>query len=200
MALEVSAGNYPVYYAVTEDNRVARWRPFVHWIMAIPHLIIGAFLSFAGAFAVMISWFAIVFTGKMPEGLANFIIMGQRYNARANGFALWLTEQYPPFDFSSTAGDPGNYAIRLDITPALEGRNRLTVLLRYFTMIPIMFFFFIVFIGVYFVNLIAFFAILFTGRYPVGMRSFVCRALRLGQRATAYANLLTDQYPPFALE
>lgn len=199
MALE-TAGNYPIYFAATEDNTVARWRPLVHWIMFIPHNIIGNVLSYAAFVCEVISWFAILITGKMPAGLANFIIMAQRYNLRATGFFLGLTEQYPPFEFSTTPEDPGNYAIRLDVRPELENRNRLTVGLRIFWLIPIALFTIVVYIGVSIVALIAWFAVLFTGKYPTGMRDFVLKGFRLGQRVSGYAALLTDEYPPFELQ
>lgn len=199
MALETAA-NYPVYYAVSEDNKVANWRPLVHWIMWIPHYIVGYVLQIVAFICEVISWFAIMFTGKMPEGLANLIIMSQRYNARATGFMLGLTEQYPPFEFATTAGDPGDYAIRLDVNPALEGRNRLTVFFRLFMLIPIGLFTMVVFIGAYIVMILAWFAVLFTGTYPTGMRDFVIKAFRLMQRVSGYGALLTDEYPPFSLD
>lgn len=198
MALETAA-DYPLYFAVTEDNRMARWRPFLQYIMAIPHLIVAGILSYASQFGAVIAWFVIMFTGRLPAGLANFMIMVQRFNARATGFALGLTEQYPPFDFDTTAADPGNYAIRLDVRPELENRNRMTVFFRIFMVIPIALFAGVILIGAYVVGLVAWFAVLFTGHYPVGMRDFVIKAFRLLQRVTAYGSLLTDQYPPFAL-
>lgn len=199
MALETTQ-NYPVYFAITEDNTVARWRPFLQYVMAIPHLFIGAILSSAAGFCQIIMWFAIMFTAKMPPGLANFTIMAQRYNARAQSFALGLTEQYPPFEFASTAADPGGYAIRLDVNPAYENRSRLTVFFRVFMVIPIAIFWTIISIASALVGIVAWFAVVITGAYPVGMRNFVAKASRLGQRVTAYSGLLTDQYPPFALE
>ena len=198
MTLE-TASNYPVYYAVSEDNKIANWRPLVQMLMAIPHLIIASVLGQVSQVCTVISWFIILFTGKMPPGLANFIIMSQRYNARASGFAFGLTEQYPPFEFDMTASDPGNYAIRLDINPELEDRNRLTVGFRIFMLIPIAIFTAIVFIGVAFVAFAAWFAVLFTGTYPTGMRNFVIKGSRLSERVNGYGNLLTDQYPPFEL-
>lgn len=195
-----STTNYPVYYAVSEDNKVARWRPFVQLIMALPHLFIGGIMNYASQFCVMISWFVVVITGKLPAGLANFIIMVQRYNARAGGYAFGLTEQYPPFDFSTTAGDPGDYAIRLDVNPALEKRNRLTVFFRFFIMIPIMIFWYVMVFASGFVAMIAWFAVIATGRYPVGMRNFVIKAQRLSQKVIGYVSLLTDEYPPFSLD
>ena len=47
---------------------------------------------------------------------------------------------------------------------------------------------------------VAWVAVVITGTYPVGMRNFVAKATRLGQRVIAYGGLLTDEYPPFALE
>lgn len=200
MALETNAGAYPVYFAATPDNKVANWRPLAHGIMSIPHLIIGSFLGMAAGFCQFIAWFAILITGKLPEGLANFMMMALRYNMRANTFYLGLTEQYPPFEFASTAGDPGDFPIRLDFTPELEGRNRLTVFFRFIMIIPLMFMMMFVAIGVYVVVIIAWFAVLFTGRYPEGMRNFVLKFFRFMARVQGYGSLLTDQYPPFALE
>ena len=200
MALEAVV-NYPVYYAVTETNTVARWRPLADWAMAIPHFVVSYVVDIVGQFCTIISWFAILFTGKMPEGLANIIIMSQRYSLRVTGFFLGLTEQYPPFEFETiTAADPGNYALRYDVRPELANRNRLTVAFRIFMVIPIAIFWYIVTIGAYAVAIVAWFAVLITGAYPVGMRSFVIKALRLGARVGAYGACSTDQYPPFAVE
>lgn len=199
MAME-SVSTYPTYYAVTEENKVANWRPLAHSAMVIPHLIVGYALNVVGQVCAFIAWFAIMFTGKMPLGLANVIIMSQRYSLRAAGFYYGLTEQYPPFEFEAQAADPANYAIRYDVNPELENRNRVTVFFRLFMMIPIMIFLYVVMIGTMFVGLAAWFAVLFTGEYPVGMRNFVIRSFRLGARIGAYGSLLTDQYPPFALE
>ena len=167
MALETTA-SYPVYFAVSEDNKIANWRPLAHGVMAIPHLIVGSILHFVAQICVTISWFAILFTGKMPEGLANIIVMAQRYWLRAQGFYLGLTEQYPPFEFEAQQADPGNYAIRFDANVQLEDRNRVTVFFRMFMMIPIMIFAYLVMVGIGIVAFIAWFAVLFTGEYPVG--------------------------------
>ncbi|NNE72207.1 MAG: DUF4389 domain-containing protein [Acidimicrobiales bacterium] len=199
MATAVPA-NYPVYFAASDDNEVANWRPLAHWLMVIPHAIVANVLSYASNILVFVSWFIILFTGKMPDGMARFITMAMRYNARTYSFALGLTEQYPPFEFEVQNEDPGNYAVRLDINPALEGRNRLTVFFRIFMLIPIGLFMIVVFIAAYVVMIIAWFAVLFTGTYPHGMRNFVIGVFRAGQRFSGYANLLTDEYPPFSLD
>jgi len=195
-----SATAYPVYYAVSEDNKIARWRPFVQMFMAFPALFVGAIMNYASQICSVIAWFAILITGKMPAGLANFIIMVQRFNARAGGFAFGLTEEYPPFDFTTTPGDPANYAIRLDVNPALENRNRLTVFFRIFMMIPVMIFWYVISIGGAIVGMVAWFAVIATGSYPVGMRNFVIKAQRYSQKFLGYGSLLTDEYPGFSLD
>ena len=199
MATAVPA-NYPVYFAASDDNKVANWRPLAHWLMVIPHYIINQVLNYIAFLVAVIAWFIILFTGKMPDGLARFLAMAMRYNVRMMSFFLGLTEQYPPFEFDTVNADPGNYAVRLDINPALEGRNRLTVFFRIFMMIPIGLFLLVVWIGAYVVSIIAWFAVLFTGTYPAGMRNFIVGVFRASQRASGYFYLLTDEYPPFSLD
>jgi hypothetical protein len=75
-----------------------RGLPLVKWLLAIPHYIILGFL-FIGAFgAVVIAWFAILFTGRFPRGLFDFLVGVGRWTNRVNAYALILvTDQYPPF-------------------------------------------------------------------------------------------------------
>ena len=78
--------------------RLNRGLPLVKWLLAIPHYIILGFL-FIGAFgAVVIAWFAILFTGRFPRGLFDFLVGVGRWTNRVNAYALILvTDQYPPF-------------------------------------------------------------------------------------------------------
>jgi hypothetical protein len=191
---------YPATIEVQTPDKVANWRPLVQWILAIPHLIIaGAMRNVAGAVAV-ISWFVIMFTGNLPEGLANFQIMILRYAARAQAYSGFLYEDYPPFEFAMAPGEPGGSPVDLTVRPVLENRNRLTVGLRIFWIIPAMFFAFVIFIVGAICWFLAFFAVLFTGHWPEGLRSWVMKMLRVGVRLEAYAFLLTDEYPPFATD
>lgn len=190
---------YPVNLELDASEEVANWRPLVHWLLGIPHLAIANVLSNLGGVIAVISWFAVVFTGRLPQGLADFQCFVIRYQARAFSYVLWLREPYPPFDFSITSTDPGGDPLRVDIRPQLENRNFVTVLLRLFWAIPIALFFFVVSVAASVAVFIAFFAVLFTGRWPAGLRTFVIGTLRLWVRLTAYFDLLVDDYPPFAL-
>jgi hypothetical protein len=189
---------YPVDLELDAPAEIANWRPLVHWLLDIPHLLIANVLGNVASVIGVISWFAIVFTGRLPEGLANLQCMVIRYSARAYSYALWLREPYPAFDFTMSPTDPGGDPLRVNIRPQLENRNRLTVGLRFIWAIPIALFLCVVGIAAMVVSLIAFFAVLFTGRWPEGMRRFIVGTLRLGVRVSAYIYLLVDDYPPFS--
>ena len=81
-----------------------RWAPLVKWLLAIPHLIALLFLWIA-AFAVVVSaWFAILFTGRYPRRMFNFLEGVLRWDQRVIAYALVLTtDRYPPFSLSAAA-------------------------------------------------------------------------------------------------
>jgi Domain of unknown function (DUF4389) len=85
-------------YPYPEAPRLNRWLPLVKWLLAIPHYIVLAFLYLGAFFAVIIAWFAILFTGSYPRGLFDFVVGVFRWHNRVVGYALTLvTDEYPPF-------------------------------------------------------------------------------------------------------
>jgi Domain of unknown function (DUF4389) len=75
-----------------------RWLPLVKWLLAIPHFIVLVFLGIGAFFVVIFAWFAILFTGRYPRGLFDFVEGVFRWGARVEGYALLLvTDRYPPF-------------------------------------------------------------------------------------------------------
>jgi hypothetical protein len=190
---------YPVVLELHSDTKIANWRPLVHWLLGIPHLAIANVLGNVGGVLALVSWFAILFTGALPPSLAAFQCMVIRYNVRAVSYALWLRESYPAFDFSMTEADPGDDAVRVDIVPAYEARNKLTVALRFLWIIPAALFGFVLSIAAGAVSFVSFFAVLFTGTYPAGLRTFMVRSGRFFVRLSAYGYLLTDEYPALEL-
>jgi Domain of unknown function (DUF4389) len=179
---------------------IGRWRPLLQWVLAIPHFVVLYLLNIAGEVVGLISWFAILFTGRLPKGLADFQCMVQRYSTRVSTYAAGLHAQYPPFDFTTTAADPGGYAAAVEFTVPLDGRNRLTCALRIIWMIPaaiVTFLILIVAAVCWFVGAIA---VLFTGSWPEGLRAWVLKGLRASLRLSAYQWLLTDEYPPLSFD
>jgi hypothetical protein len=75
-----------------------RWLPLVKWFLAIPHYIVLFFLWIAAVVAVVIAWFAILFTGRYPRGLFDFVLGVIRWGNRVIAYAFVLvTDEYPPF-------------------------------------------------------------------------------------------------------
>ena len=78
-----------------------RWLPLVKWFLAIPHYIVLIFLGLAAIVCVIFAWFAILFTGRYPRGLFDFVVGVLRWGNRVSGYAfLLVTDRYPPFRLS----------------------------------------------------------------------------------------------------
>ena len=78
-----------------------RWLPLVKWLLAIPHYIVLVFLWLAAFFVIIFAWFAILFTGRYPRGLFEFVVGVGRWTNRVTAYAFVLvTDQYPPFSLS----------------------------------------------------------------------------------------------------
>jgi hypothetical protein len=192
---------YPATFDVDRQDRIANWRPLVQWLLAIPHLLILNALQTVSRVVAVVSWFAIVFTGTLPDGLARLQSLYIRYNNRTIAYAGFLRDDYPPFTYDTVAPEPGDYPpVRTGFTPELENRNRVTVGFRLILAIPQIIVVLILGIAAIVVWLIGLFAVLFTGRWPEGLRAFVVGVMRWGTRVEAYVGLLTDTYPPFSLE
>jgi hypothetical protein len=90
-------------YAYPDAARdLNRWLPLVKWLLAIPHYVVLFFLDIAAVVAVVVAWFAILFTGRYPRGLFDFVEGVFRWHNRVIAYALVLvTDRYPPFRLSA---------------------------------------------------------------------------------------------------
>ena len=78
-----------------------RWLPLVKWLLAIPHYIALAVLGLAAFVCIVIAWFAILFTGRYPRGLFDFVVGVGRWGVRVSAYAfLLVTDRYPPFSLN----------------------------------------------------------------------------------------------------
>ena len=83
------------------QNDLNRWMPLVKWLLAIPHYIILFFLAIAAFVVIIIAWFAILFTGRYPQGLFDFVVGVIRWGTRVQGYAfILITDRYPPFSLN----------------------------------------------------------------------------------------------------
>ena len=84
-----------------DAHQLNRWLPLVKWFLAIPHYFVLLFLFIGALVAVIVAWVAILFTGKYPRGLFDFVVGVIRWSNRVTGYAFILvTDQYPPFSLS----------------------------------------------------------------------------------------------------
>ena len=80
------------------ERDLNRWLPLVKWFLLIPHYIVLFFLSIGAFVCIVIAWFAILFTGRYPRGLFDFVVGVGRWSVRINAYGfLLITDRYPPF-------------------------------------------------------------------------------------------------------
>ena len=104
-------GDWVINYDVRYPERLSRWK-LLFWkvITAIPHFIIAAFLTLGAMIVTVIAWFFILFTGRYPHGLFEYVAGVMRWNARVGAYVFSLTDEYPPFNISAGAGPAGGDA------------------------------------------------------------------------------------------
>jgi hypothetical protein len=79
-----------------------RWLPLFKWLLAVPHVVVLALLCVAAVFAVLGAWVAILFTGRYPKGIFDFVVGVLRWWLRVAAYAVLLTtDEYPPFRLAS---------------------------------------------------------------------------------------------------
>ena len=80
------------------ERDLNRWMPLVKWLLVIPHVFVLAFLFLGALIAVLVAWFAILFTGRYPRGLFDYVVGVGRWALRVTAYAtLLVTDRYPPF-------------------------------------------------------------------------------------------------------
>ena len=124
--------SYPATITIDRSERMANWRPIGQLVFVLPHwVILHTVLNVVASITALVGWLAVLFTGKLPPGIAAFHATYVRYRARTFSYMHFLTDKYPPFDFSPSMEDPGGAGISVSVAPQLEGKNRLNVLFRF---------------------------------------------------------------------
>jgi hypothetical protein len=181
----------PIFEAEYVEKR-SRLTTFFRYILAIPHFIVLYVWGIVTGIAVIVAWFALLFTGRYPQGLYDFAAGFLRYSTAVYAYITFLTDEYPPF-----SGDTDNYPVRIRVPPPKAEYNRLKVLLRIFLAIPVLIIAYAMQV-VYSVGaFIAWFAIIILGKQPKGLQDMIALGLSYQQRAYAYVMLLTEDWPPF---
>jgi hypothetical protein len=83
------------------QRELRRGLPLVKWLLAIPHYVVLFFLYIASVLVVVAAWFVILFTGRFPRALFDYLVGVERWTNRVIGYAFVLvTDRYPPFTLS----------------------------------------------------------------------------------------------------
>lgn len=210
---------YPVSYSIQRPERYNRWTVFFRVLLVIPqYLVLFGFpftiLGFAfGSDSIIrqallpiltlvsletvlgvlifLAWFAILFTGRFPDGFLRVCIAIYRWQQNVAAYLFLLTDDYPPFG-------PGPYALQIEVTPTVE-HDRTTVFFRLILVIPAAVVIGILAYALYALTFFAWWAIMFTGRYPRNMYGLGVGIARATARLAAYLYLFVDDYPPFSV-
>jgi len=185
---------YPVAYEVDFVEQRSRLTTFFRLILAIPWFIVGIFWSIAALVCSVIAWFAIVITGRYPEGLYNMVASAMRFFARVNGYTWLMADEFPPFD----GAEHPEYPVRLLVAPPLEQYSRLRTAFRFILLIPIAVILYLLEILNRAIGVLAWLVIVVTGRCPEGIYDVLKFTLAYEARAYAYHLLVTETYPPFS--
>jgi len=90
-------GTDTAVFSIEEPAELNRWLPLVKWLLAIPHYIVLIFLFLAVAVVKLITFFAVIFTGRYPEGMRDFVVGVFRWSVRVQSYVFFMTDVYPPF-------------------------------------------------------------------------------------------------------
>ncbi len=183
---------YPVRLEIDYPDRLSRLLIFVKWLLAIPHLVALWLLGIVSYVILIVSFLAVLFTGRYPEGMFSFLVGFERWRSRVAAYLFLQTDRYPPF----TLEDDPSYPVRLQVDyPPRIARWR--PLVHWLLAIPADLALIVIAIVAWFASIFAWFAILITGRYPQGLFDAVTISLRWSSRVTLYTWWATEAYPPF---
>ncbi|HET8528187.1 MAG TPA: DUF4389 domain-containing protein [Gaiellaceae bacterium] len=204
----MEALRYPVHVEAELEPGLSRWLWLVKWVLALPHVIVLAFLWIAFALLTAVAFAAILVTGRYPRGIFDFNVGVLRWTWRVSYYAYGGlgTDRYPPF---SLGEEPG-YPARLEIEYP-ERLSRGLVLVKWWLLAIPQYAIVGLFLGGWgvhwwgpgLVGLLVVFAgfVLLVGRpYPRPMFDLVVGMQRWSLRVAAYAALMRDEYPPFRLD
>ena len=185
-----SAVEHPVRVVVNDDLQRTRLTVFFRLILAIPLFLWAMLWGAIAVLALLVNWFATLFTGRSPDGVHNFLATFLRYTTHVRAYTLLIADPYPGFTGAQA------YPIDLEVAPP-QPQSRLTVFFRIILAIPALFVSNILSNLSQLLAVFSWFIALVTGRVPEGLRNFAVLALRFETQTYAYVLLLTERYPSF---
>jgi hypothetical protein len=183
------AAHHPIGLIVDDDLKRNRLTVFFRILLAIPQLVVIALWAVAVYVVVIIAWFAALFTGRVPDGLHDFIARFLRAGTHLNAYLFLLADPWPPF-----GGAPGTYPVDLRVDPPAS-QSRVTVFFRTFLAIPAYLLTYVFALVNRVVAIVGWFYCLAMGQMNGGMRDLSAWLLQYEVQTMAYVMLLTGRYP-----
>ncbi|WP_278234924.1 DUF4389 domain-containing protein [Isoptericola sp. AK164] len=219
---EKPRSGYPLRMEAEPPAELSRGLWLVKWLLILPHVVVLIGLWIAFVVLTIVAFFAILFTGRYPQGIFTFNVGVLRWCWRVAYYSYGAlgTDRYPPF----TLDEVPDYPTHLDVTPPQRLSRGLVLVKWWLLAIP-----HYVVVGIFLgtssrtteiasdgtvvvtdwppgvglVGVLVLFAavvLLFRGTYPRSMFDLVLGLQRWALRVAAYAALMTDDYPPFRLD
>jgi hypothetical protein len=187
-AVPSASHEHPIGLIVTDDLERNRLTVFFRLLLVIPHAIWVSLWAIAAGLAALVAWVIGIFTGRVPDGLHDFLAAFVRYATRVSAYMLLIADPFPPFS------SRGSYPVDLRVDPP-ETQSRLTVAFRLVLAIPALI------LANVFQNVstilafLGWFYALYTGRMHEGLRNLNAWLVRYQMQTYAYVLLLTQRYP-----
>jgi hypothetical protein len=185
------ADRHPIGLVVDDDLHRTRLTVFFRLLLAIPQLIWLYFFGIVAGLALVIAWFAALFTGRVPDGLHDFLARYQRLTTHVAAYTFLIADPWPPF-----GGSPGTYPVDLRVDAAAP-QSRLTVFFRGLLAIPALLLAYVFRIVNSLIAFLGWFYCLIFGRMHEGMRDLSAWMLQFEMQTYGYLFLLTGRYPSF---
>ena len=182
---------HPIGLIVEDDLKRTRLTVFFRLLLAIPQLIWIALWGIVVYIAVLVAWFAALVTGRVPDGLHDFIARYLRALTHVSSYLFLLADPWPPF-----GGVEGTYPVDVRVAPAAP-QSRLTVFFRLILAIPALLLVYAFRLVNQIIAFIGWFYCLATGHMHQGMRDISAWLLRYEVQTYGYIFLLTGEYPSF---
>ncbi len=93
---------FPLTYEIQRQEEYSRFLPLIKWLLVIPNVFVLLFVLIGAFFAWIGAFFVVLFTGRYPEGIFNFLVGVGRWMARVGAYFCLLTDKYPPFTTAAT--------------------------------------------------------------------------------------------------
>jgi hypothetical protein len=182
----------PISFESDYDIERSRLTTFFRWIIVIPWAIWASIYGIGALVVVIIAWFAMLFTGRYPEGMYSFVASYVRLSTRVYAYAFLFTDELPSFG----GGPEPEYPVKVDVAPPQEHYHRAKTFFKYVLYFPQAL---IAGYGLAYVTLwaafISWFRILFTGKQSITMHEALVGSTAYVVRSNGFLLLLTEAHP-----